>query len=419
MNTKNIIEVFNNELVIVRLDFHGTTGMVSFNPEKDLKLPDGTSLPPKEYVKWGSKQAINPADLKPFKRFYSAAKHLCGKYGLSCLGGYAIPYKVFEEKVQPQLDEFVTAHIDAKDDFLAAYMDRLNDWCAKSPEWADIIRDKAPTLRYLQRQISAGYTTFSIQPSGACSGGETGLSNYIGGLSQDLYEDIAKHANKFLNESIYQKDESGNQIKACRDVVTVAALRPIRFMRDKMQDLQFIAPGIETLIQDIDEVLDGMPSKGKIENKALNRLYQLTLILSDTDKMRDYTANTIFAAAAKDEDDLFSDDLPSFDSVEFDPDSTEENVADEASVDATAADSDVSIEVEADAIAADVDTSVNAGALDTVAEVVSDAVVPEAEVVMSEEIPEDLIASASFADAMLQDNPVGADSLNFDDDEFF
>ena len=86
MNQDNILE--NISILILSVSLW--SGRKKLRPE-DLRLADGSELPPDKLATLGSKRVMNPAALTPFASYKSRAERAVLSVGTRFLGGYAVP----------------------------------------------------------------------------------------------------------------------------------------------------------------------------------------------------------------------------------------------------------------------------------------------------------------------------------------
>ena len=65
--------------------------------QEDLKLADGSELPPQKLASLGSKRVMDPAALAPFATFKRRAERTVLAVGTRFLGGYAVPVEKLDE----------------------------------------------------------------------------------------------------------------------------------------------------------------------------------------------------------------------------------------------------------------------------------------------------------------------------------
>ena len=305
------IQTLNNHVLLVKPEFHITTGRKKLCVE-DLRLPNGSKLPPKCLVSLGSKKVIDPSEISVFTKLRDQAKTICEKVGIKFLGGFAVPFDKADDLLE-ELDSIISQFTDARTTFLNNYDSIVDRWCKENPSFDHLIREAVPSHSQVAERLSADYAVFQVNPIEGHA--PQRLERQVQGLSDQLYRDIANIATKFLDESIFQRrtpqeKESGAKPQLRQDGVTQKALRTVRAMRDKMASLSFLDSSINVVIGQIDSVLRAMPSKGHIRSKPYADLYQLTLILSDEEKMKMLAEGLATGESTTQADADFFDDMP-------------------------------------------------------------------------------------------------------------
>jgi hypothetical protein len=277
------ITQLNNNTILVKPEFHIISGRKKLRVE-DLKLPAGVVLPPEQVASLGSKKFIDPDEIAKFNRRRDQAHKACEKIGVKFLGGYAIPKDKIDELVV-ELDEKVGEFNAIRDDFLRNYEVIIDSWCSSNAEWESILRRAVPPVSSVAASLSATYFMFQAGvPEGISS---ERLDEQASGLSGQMYLEIAKEAERFINESLSVKGDSGpTRYRDDQEGVTQKALRPIRRMRDKMEGLSFLDSGIQPVIKHIDQVLAQMPDQGRIDGKHFSDLLTLAIAMSDKTKIK-------------------------------------------------------------------------------------------------------------------------------------
>ena len=285
--TTNVtIKQLNDKVVLVKPEFHITTGRKKLLVE-DLRLPDGSELPPEALVSLGSKKVIDPEEIKQFTKLRDQANAACEKVGMKFLGGYIVPVDEADELLNV-LDSIVQTFGQKRMAFLNDYESIVDRWCRENPQWNALIRQAVPAKSVVAQRLSADYVVFQVAPVDGKV--PERLENKVQGLGGQLFGEIAADARRFVDESIYERQTKEQKLSGLpkqlrKDGVTQKALRPINSMREKMASLAFLDGRIRPVLDHIDQVLASMPDKGRITDQHYTNLLQLSLILSDEEKM--------------------------------------------------------------------------------------------------------------------------------------
>lgn len=229
-------------------------------------LGENAELPPEVMVSLGSKKVIDPQLINPFERFKNKAKKACLNYGVAFMGGYAVP----TDKVNTLIDELKDVKqefYDYKNEFLKA---DFNGWINSFEEkYREIlVRDAAIDIGYMDSQIQFGFTAIHITPYGN-SIIQDGFASQVKSLADEVYEDVASVADKFLKNL------------NSKDAISQHTLNPLRRSAEKLRTLAFIDPSVEGLCEYMSQVLDNLPLTGKVTGQDYNNALSLLNNLRD------------------------------------------------------------------------------------------------------------------------------------------
>ncbi|MEI9697920.1 DUF3150 domain-containing protein [Moellerella wisconsensis] len=246
-----------DQLILVSLD--GTSITTGRRKLKKEDLGVGADLPPDVMVSLGSKKIIDPQLINPFDRFKNQAITACLKVGIRFMGGYAIPTDKVNELVS-ELNIIKQGFYGYKQEFLKA---DFNGWINSFEEKyrAILLREAAIDLEYLDKQIQFGFSVLHITPFGNSIVNEN-LIGQVKSMSDEIFEEVASTAEKYLKN-----------VKS--DAITQHTLNPIRAIANKLQTLAFIDSTVEGLHKYISDVLNDVPTTGKIRDKHYNDVLSL------------------------------------------------------------------------------------------------------------------------------------------------
>lgn len=244
----------------------------------DLKIRDG-ELPPSDLASLGSKKICNPDDLSVFEKLKRRAHRACEKVGIRFLGGYAVPEDKADDLAK-ELDALSLEFVGKKSDFITNYSQRTQDWITVHPGWEESIKSAITPVSEVDGQLSFAWHAFrvteAVQDAGDTPAAlNSGLSKTIGGLSSQLFSEVAKMADEVMEKTLMG-----------RESVTQRALSPIRTIRGKLAGLAFLDKRVRPVIDIIDHVMQGLPGAGKIEGVSLSALHGLVFLLSSEDRMQ-------------------------------------------------------------------------------------------------------------------------------------
>ena len=276
--TKNLAK----KLAVVLLDFRQWTG-ASVLREEDFRLGVGGELPPENVIRdWGSKCICNPDSLKIFAAIKRRAERLLSAHGVAFMGGTAIPMEK-SQAVLEKLSAIADDYNQAREAFLADYDRQMASWLAENSEFSEQLAKALLTRDEVRQRIHAKFHVFKVSP---LSEGET-LANFEeaeAGLGQTLLEDIAKEA-----QTLYLRSMLGKSNLVARN------LEHFRKWRERLMGLRFLDNRLQSLIDEIDKFLVGLPVTGRLEGTDFYKACAMTLALADakrTDMMKDVLSQT-------------------------------------------------------------------------------------------------------------------------------
>jgi hypothetical protein len=329
MTNQNLsINELNEHTMLIHLEFHMISGRKKLQ-EEDLNLPADVKLPPETVASLGTKKFIDPEKINEFTRIKEKAKRECLKYGVRFLGGYAVP-KTKVDEVLAEVDVCINDFKDKKNDFINNYENIINQWCAANPEWETIFRQAVTPKAKVEMSFGADYSVYQVQPS---ANYEARINQKTSSLGDTLFDEIAKETEYFIDQSLKVKQgKNAKRFRNGNEGVTQRALSPIKRIREKLEGLAFINGNeIFPVIKHIDNTLNKLPSKGRINDQDFNNLVSLAITLSSKENIKQLSSGLILDTS----DELFDEgfDLSSstnLEGSEIDTESSDEvHVSDE------------------------------------------------------------------------------------------
>ncbi len=264
-----------DNIVIIVLSVSLWTGRKQLR-EEDLKLADGSELPPQKLASLGSKRVMDPAALAPFATFKRRAERTVLAVGTRFLGGYAVPVEKLDG-LMAELDVIKDEYNAARIEFLSEYDQAVQDWKAQNPGWEEVIARSVESLEYVRRQLAFCVQTFNINP---VEGHETGLETEINGLADQLRHEVRQQARLTWDSSFKGKLEAGQK-----------TVRPIRAMLEKIEGLVFLEPGLHELVTGIRSTLVNLPKTGPIKGRDFAALCGVIHLLGNIPEAREIAEN--------------------------------------------------------------------------------------------------------------------------------
>ena len=266
MNCANLL--FTNIISAIRvviLDIKVWTGRKKLRPE-DLKLADGSELPPESLASLGTKRVMDPERIAPFLTLRIKAQRTALSMGTRFLGGYAIPVEKldsFMEELMKIEAEFQTE----KETFLEQYDEAVSSWVAANPGWESVIKDAEADVASVNKSISFAAQVFSITP---VEEHMQGLEEEVSGLAAQLRREVQQMALAAWNVSFKGRTEVGQK-----------ALRPIRAMIQKIEGLVFLEPSLGELVNGLKQTFDSVAPKGNIKGRDFAAICGILQVLGN------------------------------------------------------------------------------------------------------------------------------------------
>lgn len=271
-----------DSLSVVQIDFNIWSGQTRLRPE-DFNLGVGGELPSEKVAQLGSKKIIDTANLNGFHRLKQEARRMLSRYGMPFMNGFAVPLDKTDE-VCDRLDKIEDEFNLLKQKFFQEYNDAINDWARENPDLEKAIRDGALSQSDVESRIGFEYQLFRIAPMDDQANSER-LTRKVNSLGDDLLSEIIKTASEFYTERLL-----GNR------QVNISTRRTLIALRDKIDGLSFLNNAFSSLVQLLDETIDGYAKHAVGRNITDPFLWQVigaVLILSDRDRIEQYATGTV------------------------------------------------------------------------------------------------------------------------------
>jgi len=257
----NILE----NVVLLNISFKVWSGRRKLTPA-DLKLADGSELPPESLARLGSKRVIDPQRLNDMLALRTEAHRLALSVGTRLMGGYAVP-QVRLVEIKDQLDALVERGKELRSELLKDLSSAIEEWKVKNPGWEALIERANITPERVESATSFSWQVYHIQP---CQGEEEGLSREIGGMAGQLRHEIEVEARSLWKKSFQGRTEVGQK-----------AIRPIRTLLKKMDGLSFLEEGMEEYVKGLQDLLTSLPKKGPLTGGAFAAVCGIVSLLGN------------------------------------------------------------------------------------------------------------------------------------------
>jgi hypothetical protein len=294
-------QVMLDRLVVIKVDGSLWSGRKKLRVE-DLKLADGSVLPPEGLASLGSKRIADPKELLVFTRLKREAERICLQVGSRFLGGIAIPESDLPQ-IRIELERIADTFEKAKKDYLERYDETIEAWVAQHPDFAAAIRRAVEPVEVVARLLNFDYVIFRVK--GPTDDEGELLGQRVGSLSVQLFEEIALMARQFAQGSLIGKDR-----------VTRKALSPLRKMRRKLDGLAFLDYRVTPVVETLTDLIERAPRSGEITGTYLREVLATSLLLSDPESIRKHGEGLLNPS---EEPDVTPSDEGLFSAPEIDP----------------------------------------------------------------------------------------------------
>ncbi|MCX5727696.1 MAG: DUF3150 domain-containing protein [Nitrospirae bacterium] len=285
MNTENeesttstlnsTVNILSN-IKVLTFDIKVWSGRKKLRPE-DLKLKEGSELPPESLARLGSKLVMDPDKLAVFTALRQSAAREALFVGTRFLGGFAIP----AEKVAALMGKIDALKVEfeaKKEEFLAGYSEAVQSWIKANPGWESVISNAQAEPDHVRKSLCFSTQVFNVTP---VDEHQEGLLTEVTGLAGQLRHEIQVMA-KDTWKSSYQGQQE----------VTRRALRPIEAMIRKIEGLVFLEPELNDLVEGFKETLVCIPPKGAIKGRLLADLCGILAVLGDIPEAKPHAVLT-------------------------------------------------------------------------------------------------------------------------------
>ena len=252
-------------LVVIKLDVSVWSGRKKLRKE-DLGLAGGSEWPPEDLASLGSKRITDPKSLLVFSRLKKEAERRCLQVGTRFLGGFAIPEAALNG-ITVELERLSENFDEARESYLQRYDQTIEDWVRRHPGFEAVIRKAIEPPEGVRRALHFDFVVFRVtSPS---DGTADRLSQKVGSLGDQLFEEIAQMARHLVQESLIG-----------RETVTRKVLSPFRRILRKLEGLSFLDERVNPIIETLKDLLNRAP-RAEISGSYLLELLATGLLLSD------------------------------------------------------------------------------------------------------------------------------------------
>ena len=238
----------------------------------------------------GSLKLCDPAELRELAVIKRRAERACERLAVKFLGGYATD--------EANLDRIVGTLNELKPQFDAAALrvvsglrGMIDQWVHGHPQWEEAIRRCPPDVNRIASQLRFDFQVFRIAaPANDDAPANDGLERAVGGLTRQLYREIAVQARGALQRSFEGKSSVGQR-----------AVRVITVIAEKLDALSYLDGGIRPVLDRVRGVRDTLPKAGKITGRELVDVMGLLSLLGNEDRLAKLASVRMAANGASDE----------------------------------------------------------------------------------------------------------------------
>lgn len=267
---------------LVALDITTWSGGAQLKPGD---VPGLESLPERAFS-LGRKYLIAPERLKAFTTIRRRAQDRCLKVGTRFLGGYAVPLgdpQVLEELYQ-DLHKMKKEYDAEKRRLIGSLAQAVDEWVAE-PEvqpFETLIRAAIPSPQRIEGQIGFRYVPITIAKPEAASSEH--LEEVSAEMGSNLMGEIAQAARAIKKRFL----ERNAGLTRQEWTFTSATARTVEGLRAKLAGLSFLDHRIGPIVGEMDRVLSSIPRGHRLEGEPMRSLFQLLIMLSEEERMKQY-----------------------------------------------------------------------------------------------------------------------------------
>lgn len=240
----------------------------------------------------GTKISWFPKDKLSFVNTISrGTKQVFNKYGVR-YGSYTLIPTSLEDKVEKELKE-LEAQYEAEVKYVVNNFDNLiAEHIAENDDIADLINDfKLSVDDFEARFKFKSFAPMAFQPRDS-----EDVDQVVTDVSQSLYEEIAKQADKIFQKSIVGRDK-----------LSIRIVSSLSNIYNKMASLAWLDEGIVKILSEFRDLILKLPSNGGIDGQLKAEVSYMVVLMSDANKLKALGEGTLPSYEpiddAEDEDD--------------------------------------------------------------------------------------------------------------------
>lgn len=190
-------QVTYSDVYIINPVIRGISGRHTIT-ESDLGLPPGT-LPPEDVASIGSLITVDKEVLRPFNAIRSATKRLCESKGVRVGMGTAVPGPELQATMAA-LEKLKDEFYEAKRSFLADFLRHLDERAESHPQYASLIKARAPSFDYVDRRMHYDIDVYKLAVPNA-DPNSTVLSRTLARQGNDIGSRLFEETAEFVKDA--------------------------------------------------------------------------------------------------------------------------------------------------------------------------------------------------------------------------
>ena len=234
--------------------------------ESEIEAAGGAALP-NSIANLGSKKVVNPDDLAPFSKIRTRTYRYLRANGVNfCKGAVAIPLDKSDE-ILKGLDSLIEEFDRCKDEFLASYDDKLQQWIDQNPAYEELIRNGALSKSEVESRFGASLHTLQVQ--NVRERDRARNVKLAEDLGSRLLDEVSTDAEKYCVSIV------------TKETISRRGISVVEKFREKLSSLSFLTDKIIPVVSLLDGVLSRIPEKGDLEGEIAGDFKAAVTILAN------------------------------------------------------------------------------------------------------------------------------------------
>ncbi len=274
MKPENFTEHSLAHVLVFNLDVRLFSGRRRVTPA-DIQAAQNVVIKSDDVFSLGSKRVFPQDRINALTRNKAEMERQIRRVGTPFLGAFGVPESRSNELARV-LDELVAKGnairadiVDNYEDYVAKFAEIKRD----SPGYRDVIAKNSFDKTYVEKAIYFGWNAVKVHPGAESGTIADRLVAEVNGLEGALFMDIAKAAEKLIDESLLGKAK-----------ITRKALRPLVAIRDKLDGFGFLNPRVTVVSSMITEMINQIPREGDLGQADFLKVLGVAELLAKPEK---------------------------------------------------------------------------------------------------------------------------------------